>query len=343
MTDALKAIDRDRIQEFLVATSRTFALCIPMMPGMLRDALGLGYLLLRNADTIEDAYRWPKSTRIELLEVYKQLLMDPNPEGAREFAARFDGRFEIDDQDHLALLESTPYLLDQASLLPTPYLQAITEHVVRVIEWMQIWVEMHDDGNRLQLLRLKQLDDYCYAVAGIVAELLTSLISLYRPTVNGTRLLMLRSLETAFGAGLQLTNIIKDIFRDHQEGRHYIPQDYLPFKSGGSREGLMPIVAHAYRNLCLGREYLHAVPEEEFDIRKAVLVPLFLGVATLRHLTDNLDVLLEGADVKISREKVVEILTLADEVAGKNLEVRRVWVELSGSLLDLDGVNRIRA
>ena len=52
-----KAIDRDRLQELLVATSRTFALCIPMMPGMLRDALGLGYLLLRNADTIEDAYR----------------------------------------------------------------------------------------------------------------------------------------------------------------------------------------------------------------------------------------------------------------------------------------------
>ncbi len=74
MSASSQTIDRDRNQELLIATSRTFALCIPMMPGMLRDALGLGYLLLRNADTIEDAYRWPKDSRIKLLETHKQLL-----------------------------------------------------------------------------------------------------------------------------------------------------------------------------------------------------------------------------------------------------------------------------
>ncbi len=74
MSASSQTIDRDRNQELLIATSRTFALCIPMMPGMLRDALGLGYLLLRNADTIEDAYRWPKDRRIKLLETHKQLL-----------------------------------------------------------------------------------------------------------------------------------------------------------------------------------------------------------------------------------------------------------------------------
>ena len=338
MTAAVQIVERDRIQDLLVATSRTFALCIPMMPDTLRDALGLGYLLLRNADTIEDAYLWPKASRIQLLEDYKRLLRAPSADAAVEFAGRFDGNYELEDQDHLDLLAATPYLLEQASLLPPAYMEAITEHVTRVIDCMQIWVEMHDERNRLQLLRLKQLDDYCYAVAGIVGELCTSLISLYRPTLNGTRLLMLRSLETACGAGLQLTNIIKDVFRDHQEGRYYIPQDYLPFNGGGTREGLMPIVAHAYRNLCLGREYVHTVPEEEFDIRKAVLVPLLLAVATLRHATDNLDGLLDGADVKISREKVVEILMIADEVAGENQEVQRVWDELSGPLLELEGV-----
>jgi farnesyl-diphosphate farnesyltransferase len=330
-------IDRDRIQELLTATSRTFALCIPMMPGTLRDALGLGYLLLRNADTIEDAYRWSKSRRIELLEAYKQLLQHPEPQAANDFAAMFDDGAYLDDPDHLELLHSTPYLLEQVGLLPHPYVEAITEHVSRVIEWMQKWVAMHDDHNRLTLSRLKQLDDYCYAVAGIVGELGTSLISLYRPTLAGTRLLLLRSLETASGAGLQLTNIIKDVFRDHQQGRYYIPQEYLPFENGGSHEGLMPIVAHAYRNLCLGREYVRAVPEEEFDIRKAILVPLLLAVATLRHVLENLDGLFEGADVKISRETVTEILILAEEVAGGNVEVQRAWENLSGPLLELDG------
>jgi len=338
-----QTIDRDRLQELLVATSRTFALCIPMMPGMLRDALGLGYLLLRNADTIEDAYRWPKSRRIELLESYKQLLEYPDPQTAHQFAEMFDEGEDLEDPDHLELLQSTPYLIEQVSLLPAPYIEAIIEHVLRVIEWMQKWVDFHDGQNRLTLFRLKQLDDYCYAVAGIVGELVTSLISLYRPTLKGTRLLVLKSLETASGRGLQLTNIIKDVFRDHQQGRYYIPQEYLPFENGGSHEGLMPIVAHAYRNLCLGREYVRAVPEEELDIRKAILVPLLLAVATLRHLLENLDGLFEGADVKISRETVVEILMLADQVAGGNTDVQRAWDDVSGPLRELDGTNMLVA
>jgi len=334
-----KAIDRDRIQELLVATSRTFALCIPMMPGMLRDALGLGYLLLRNADTLEDAYRWSKSRRIELLETYKDLLHNPSPQIARQFADLFEEGEDLENTDHLELLQSTPYLIEQVAMLPAPYVEAITEHVTRVIEWMQIWVDFHDENNRLTLLRLKQLDDYCYAVAGIVGELVTSLISLYRPTLKGTRLLVLKSLETASGRGLQLTNIIKDVFRDHQQGRYYIPQEYLPFENGGSHAGLMPIVAHAYRNLCLGMEYVNTVPEEELDIRKAILVPLLLAVATLRHLVENLDGLFEGADVKISRETVAEILMLADQVAGGNSEVQRAWDDISGPLSELDGTN----
>jgi hypothetical protein len=103
----------------------------------------------------------------------------------------------------------------------------------------------------------------------------------------------------------------------------------------------MPIVAHAYRNLCLGREYVRAVPEEELDIRKAILVPLLLAVATLRHLIENLDGLFEGADVKISRETVAEILMLADQVAGGNAEVRQAWDDISGPLLELDGTNML--
>ena len=165
MSGNTQTIDRERNQELLIATSRTFALCIPIVPGMLRDALGLGCLLLRNADMIEDAYRWPKAHRIELLESYKRLLQDPDPQVALEYAELFDDGEDQENPDHLELLRSTPYLVEQVALLPRPYGEAITEHVSRVIDWMQKWVGRHDDGNRMTLLRLKQLDDYCYAVA----------------------------------------------------------------------------------------------------------------------------------------------------------------------------------
>jgi farnesyl-diphosphate farnesyltransferase len=343
MSESLQEFDRDRIQELLLATSRTFALCIPMMPDTLQDSLGLGYLLLRNADTLEDAYRWSKEKRIDELEQFKRLILTPTPQAAQAFADRFDGEADIENQDHLELLRATPFLLDQIGKLPEIYVEAITDHIARVIERMQSWVGTHDEGNRLKLLRLKQLDDYCYAVAGIVGELITSLLSLYRPTLARTRLLVLRTLETACGAGLQLTNIIKDVFRDHEQGRYYIPQEYLPFQNGGEQEGVKPILAHAYRNLCLGRDYVRVVPEDEFDIRKAILVPLFLAVATLRHLLENLDGLFDGADVKISREQVAQILVLADEVAGENLAVQQAWDDLSGPLVELDGLTMLEA
>jgi farnesyl-diphosphate farnesyltransferase len=277
------------------------------------------------------------------LETYRKLLLNPDPQAAQRFAASFDQETLIDDPDHLQLLRLTPWLVDQLHRLPKSYDETVTEHVARVIERMQVWVESHGSDNRLTVLRLKQLDDYCYAVAGIVGELATSLISLYRPTLEMTRLLVLRSLETACGAGLQLTNIIKDVFRDHKEGRYYIPQEYLPFNNHGSLSGLKPIVAHAYRNLCLGRDYVRVVPEEEFDIRKAILVPLLLAVATLRHLLENLDPLLEGVEVKIPRELVAEILSLADDVAGQNQAVERAWEDLSGPLLELDGLGLLKA
>jgi hypothetical protein len=85
------------------------------------------------------------------------------------------------------------------------------------------------------------------------------------------------------------------------------------------------------------------VPEEEFDIRKAILVPLLLAVATLRHLLENLDPLLEGVEVKIPRELVAEILSLADDVAGQNQAVERAWEDLSGPLLELDGLGLLKA
>ncbi|OGO69463.1 MAG: hypothetical protein A2Z37_18355 [Chloroflexi bacterium RBG_19FT_COMBO_62_14] len=335
MPETSEAIDRVRLDELLLGASRTFAINIPMLPGVLRDALTLGYLLLRNADTIEDAYQWPKARRIAGLKELHALMLNPSQAAAERFAAQYRDDLPLPNSEHQELLILTPYILDQLSLLPANYSAEVRSHVARVIQRMQAWVANHDDLNHLRLQRLNDLDDYCYSVAGIVGELITSLISLYRPTLERTRLLFMRTLETACGAGLQLTNIVKDVFRDHLEGRYYIPPDYLPFEDGHSYERMTPMIAYAYRNLCLGAEYACALPAEEREIRLAVLVPLMLAVATLVHLLGRLDRLFNGEELKISREQVGEVLILAGDVAGDNKAVRNAWKELSGPLLGL--------
>lgn len=329
--------DQARLDNLLRQTSRTFAINIPMLPGELRQALTLGYLLLRNADTLEDAYRWPKQRRLDALEAYLALLRAPDPRAAQRFADEMASAEGIEPPFHHALLLETPFLLDQLHRMPEAYTREVLAHVERVVRRMQGWVGNHDESNRLQIHRLSELDDYCYSVAGIVGELITSLIALYRPALDGTRLLLLRTLETGVGAGLQLTNIIKDAFRDHLEGRYYIPREYLPLDGARVPERMRPIIAYAYRHLCLGVEYACALPERETDIRKAVLVPLMLAAATLVRLYERVEDLFSGAEVKISREAVGEILILVDQIAGENGRVREAWRQVSGPLLDLPG------
>ena len=335
MSDQATVTDQDLLEGLLRSASRTFAINIPMLPGLLRDALTLGYLLLRNADTLEDAYRWPKERRMAELERLHALLRHPDEQAAQDFAARFQAETGLTPGPDLDLLRQTPYLLTELSRLPEAYTREVLSHVGRVILRMEKWVARHDDANHLQIERLSQLDDYCYSVAGIVGELVTSLIALYRPALDRTRLLFLRTLETGVGAGLQLTNIIKDAFRDHLEGRNYIPPEYLPIDGRGSLERMKPMFAYAYRHLCLGVDYTCALPEHEVDIRKAVFVPLLLAAATLVHLLERIEDLFAGMEVKISRETVGSLLALADRSAAENRAVRRAWQEVSGPLLTL--------
>jgi farnesyl-diphosphate farnesyltransferase len=335
MEQPVSISDQEHLDVLLGSASRTFAINIPMLPGLLRDALTLGYLLLRNADTLEDAYRWPKERRMAELEELAALLRHPDDRAALAFAARYQGETALAPGPELDLLRQTPYLLSQLRRLPEAYAVEVLSHVARVIQRMENWVARHDEANHLQIERLSQLDDYCYSVAGIVGELVTSLIALYRPALDRTRLLFLRTLETGVGAGLQLTNIIKDAFRDHLEGRNYIPPEYLPLDGRSSLERMKPMFAYAYRHLCLGVDYTCTIPEPEVDIRKAVFVPLLLAAATLVHLLERIEDLFGGMEVKISRETVGSLLALADRSAAENRAVRRAWQEVSGPLLTL--------
>ena len=104
----------DRMQTLLIAASRTFALNIPMLPSPLVEAVTLGYLLFRNADTIEDAYLWPKERRIAELERFIAVVNRPDDlEMAHEFAARYVGEELIQDPNHVELLRQTPFIMEQ--------------------------------------------------------------------------------------------------------------------------------------------------------------------------------------------------------------------------------------
>jgi farnesyl-diphosphate farnesyltransferase len=320
----------DRLQGLLIGASRTFALNIPKLPSPLVEAVTLGYLLFRNADTIEDAYLWPKEDRIRELDRFIAVLNRPDdPDLAEAFARRYTHEELIENPNYVELLRQTPFLMAQLRALPAPYAQVIVEHVTRTAEGMQSWIERLDNKNTLSFSRLKQLDDYCYTVAGIVGEMLTTLFAIYSPHIEEGRLLYLRTLEIGYAAGLQLTNIIKDSFRDHTEGRHYIPPQYLPLGPNDTSDRVIPILVYAYRHLVQGIEYVLGVPPEESGIRKFCLIPVVLAAATLDRLLQHRADLYSGADVKINRTKVFELLNEVDQVACDDNLIQQLWKQLT--------------
>ena len=68
------------------------------------------------------------------------------------------------------------------------------------------------------------MDDYCYYVAGVVGEMLTELFCGYSPTVGRQRA-ALGALAASFAQGLQMTNILKDVWEDRARGACWFPQE----------------------------------------------------------------------------------------------------------------------
>ncbi len=74
------------------------------------------------------------------------------------------------------------------------------------------------------LARSSDLDDYCYYVAGVVGEMLTDLFCDYSADIAGRRP-ALNALAASFAQGLQMTNILKDVWEDRSRGACWLPQE----------------------------------------------------------------------------------------------------------------------
>ena len=212
------------LEDLLVKTSRTFALSIPQLEGGTRQQVTLGYLLLRIADTLEDAAVWRREQRVEALFRFADLLNDS--------AETVDGMTEAVVESWLAepptrhegcleLLEATDEVLSAYEALDPAARLVVGDHVRRTCVGMAYIVRRADRDGELRLAGIPDLRDYCYVVAGIVGEMLTELFLLGASLAPVAEALRRRA--ATFGEALQLVNILKDSTADADEGRIFIP------------------------------------------------------------------------------------------------------------------------
>jgi farnesyl-diphosphate farnesyltransferase len=291
------------VDDLLQKTSRTFALAIPLLPEPTRSEVGIGYLLFRIVDTFEDASHWAPPRRIESLARFVAML-DGAPDSEPRALADECGRHPpVDHAGYRELLQKLPFVIERYQELEPRARGIIRAHVERSARGMSAFVGRIDGVGCLQLETLQDLRQYCYAVAGIVGEMLTELYLIGRPQLDEPAP-RLRQRAARFGEGLQLVNIIKDAGPDAADGRIYLPR----------QARLEEVFDVAHEDLEIAGAYT-----EELRLAGVELGLVAFNALIMQLARANLNLLrTHGLGSKLSRLEVMRIL--AHVVSGLGVE-----------------------
>lgn len=329
-TGASKA-DLTYQEEILPGVSRTFALTIPVLPRPLARVVTNAYLLCRLADTIEDDVALDNAQKSLFHARFVAVVegMEPAEAFARDLSPLLSDRVLPDER---ALVENAAKVIRVTHRFSPPERAALTRCVRIMCSGMP---EFQRNKSLRGLSDLGEMDAYCYFVAGVVGEMLTDLFCLYAPELEAYRDKMLH-LAVSFGQGLQMTNILKDIWDDRQSGTCWLPRSLF---DGGNFElerldelhdsesfvsGLRDLVGVAHAHLRNALEYTCMIPKREVGIRRFCLWAIGLAVLTLRNIHRNPE-FTSGAEVKVSRRTVKATVVTTNLTLMSNRALRMIF------------------
>ncbi len=317
--------------QILPGVSRTFALTIPVLPKRLAEVVANAYLLCRLADTIEDDVGLNNEQKSAFHRRFVAIVK--GEEAAEPFAAELlpllSSRALADERD---LVASTATVIR----VTASFSRAERDALTRCVSVM--CAEMPEFQRRKSLSGLKDMDEmahYCYVVAGVVGEMLTDLFCVHCPELQSRRDEMMR-LAVSFGQGLQMTNILKDIWDDRQAHTCWLPRSV--FANGefrlekldefhdteAFRAGLQELVGIAHQNLRAALAYTSCIPIREVGIRKFCVWAIGMAVLTLRKIHAHPD-FTSGQQVKISRRSVKATVLTTNLTLGSDRALRLLF------------------
>lgn len=340
-----------KLQTLLRDTSRSFYLTLQVLPRRVRPQIGLAYLLARASDTIADTELVPVEERLAALEALRsRILGDRNePVDLGRLAQSQRGRSAIAEK---RLLERLELATAQLPRLTPADLEAVRRVLHTITAGQELDLRRFEViesapppppsaeclppvivptppplpvvGKRIvkpvrALANFEELYDYTYRVAGCVGEFWTDLTRRHCFADHRLDEAAFRADGIAFGKGLQLVNILRDLPRDLQNGRCYLPADRLErlglsprdLLAPGSEPKLRPLyrelVELAFRHLEAGWRYTNTIPFGHFRLRLACAWPVLIGVRTLVKLlaANPLD---PRHRIKVDRAEVRQIL-----------------------------------
>lgn len=312
------------LADLLRDVSRSFYLTLRVLPKVVREPIGLAYLLARATDTVADTEAVPAEFRVAALDhLRKSILTGTAPPDFSRFHAELPAHSHGNPSEaERKLLSHIPAALEVLGRMETADRERIRQVLEIITSGQVLDVERFANATAQNLVALAtpaELDDYTYRVAGCVGEFWTRICRAHLfpgDTIDEAALL-----EDAvrFGKGLQLVNILRDLPGDLRLGRCYLPSDQLAslglqpqdLLDPGRFERLVPLyfsqLDGARSHLGAGWRYTLTLPARQIRIRLACAWPILIGLETLGKLrrSNPLD---PSARVKIPRSSVRAIL-----------------------------------
>ncbi len=298
------AVSGDLQTTVLKGVSRSFYLTLRLLPAPMRGAASLGYLLARTSDTIADTAMIPVTERLALLERYGKAIESGGMAGLSSEAAL---KAAADPREAI-LLERGDEILTWLASVPEAEAALVREVVAIIISGQRLDLERFQGASEDKPISLKneaELEDYAWRVAGCVGAFWTKLgfLTLGRSFSNSDENKLLEQ-GIAYGKGLQLVNILRDLPGDLTAGRCY-----LPVAEPEDREALLGQHAHwlekAIGWVREGEAYAATLPLRR--MRAATVLPAWLALETLEAMR-GADWSRLGERVKIRRSRVYRLL-----------------------------------
>lgn len=302
-------INKNYCYEQLELVSRSFSTVIQQLPKELQDPICIYYLVLRALDTIEDDPKLEKSIKSPiLLDFYNEI-------EKRKTLENFGAT------KHQGLMKNFDRVEDVYLSLSKKYIEIIKESTKDMGKGMNEYLGRELDS-------IKEYDEYCYYVAGLVGEGLTKMFKasgimkdLQIDEEKDSKEFNIeekkKKLSVSMGLFLQKTNIIRDFLEDCEEDRVFWPKEiwgkYVKKVEDLKdpeyiKEALLclnDMVMNALEHLPDSLEYLNRLypkkgTSQEFGIFAFCAVPQVMAIATLAECYNNPKVFQRGS-VKIRK------------------------------------------
>ena len=283
---------------------------------MIEKVVGNTYLLCRIVDTIEDAADLSPQTKQNLSQLFLDAVLEKMPvESFVEPCLKALAHYG--NQDELDLIAHTPTVLRILHTCSQSDQAAVGRCISIMSEGMSYF---HGKQTQAGLKDLREFEKYCYVVAGVVGELLTTIFSnhssAFAKNIKGHD-----ELAIAFGQALQMTNILKDSPEDHARGVSWKPADI-------SQKELLRI---SYQKLQDSLSYILLIPKTELGMRRFCFLAFGLAVMTLSKIAQRKH-FSNQSEIKLSRKTVMAFYTFTQFAVKSDASMKIFFNATSKSL-----------